>query len=80
MPKASTPDIYTLRLARRLRELREATGMSQMKWAAEHDFNRTHVGFLETGERSPNIATMVRLARAHDMTVAQLVDGIDAPE
>jgi transcriptional regulator with XRE-family HTH domain len=79
MPERQATDPTTVRFGQRLRELRQATGQSQLNWAAEHGFDRTFVGYLETGRRSPTVATLARLAKAHGLTISELVEGIDEP-
>ena len=64
--------------AARVKELRTATGQSQDKFALEHGQHRTWVGHLERAERVPTLYGLVDLARAFDITVAELVEGIDA--
>jgi DNA-binding XRE family transcriptional regulator len=52
------------RLATRLRELRQATGLSQDGLAARSKVSQETISGLETARRCPTRRTMVRLARA----------------
>ncbi len=62
--------------AARVRELRLATGLSQDRFALEHGQHRTWVGHLECANRVPTLYGLVDLARAFDITVSELVEGL----
>lgn len=71
--KATTRSAF----AARLRQLREATGLSQDRFALEHGQHRTWIGHLERGERAPTLYSIVELARAFGITPSELLEGID---
>jgi transcriptional regulator with XRE-family HTH domain len=50
--------------------------MSQEALAEEADMHRTALSRLETRERAPEFRTLVRLARALDVTPASLLRGV----
>ncbi len=50
--------------------------MSQEALAAEANMHRTALSRLETCERAPEFRTLVRLARALDVTPASLLRGV----
>jgi transcriptional regulator with XRE-family HTH domain len=48
----------------RLRELREAKGLSQLDLELESGINRTEISRIENGQKNIEFATMVKLAIA----------------
>lgn len=64
------------RFAANLRRARQSADMSQETLAAEADMHRTALSRLETCERAPEFRTLVRLARALDVTPASLLRGV----
>ena len=48
-------------------------GLSQEKFAELTEHHRTYIGFLERGERSPNVATLQRVATALKMKASDLL-------
>ena len=61
------------RLAANVRRLRKQTGLSQEKFAIEHDIDRTYVSAIERGRRNPTIVVVERLALALDVDVVELL-------
>lgn len=57
-----------------IRRLREETGISQEKFSEMTGHHRTYIGFLERGERTPNIATLQRVAKAFKIKLSDLVN------
>jgi transcriptional regulator with XRE-family HTH domain len=57
------PDIKAT-FGKRLRELREATGMSQEALAHEAGLDRTYVSSVERGKRNISLENIERLAKA----------------
>lgn len=57
------PDIKTA-FGKRLRELREAKGMTQEALAHEADLDRAYVSRVERGERNISLENIERLALA----------------
>jgi transcriptional regulator with XRE-family HTH domain len=64
------------RFAANLRRERLRADMSQEALAAEANMHRTALSRLETCERAPEFRTLVRLARALDVTPASLLRGV----
>lgn len=52
------------RLARNLRRLRQERGLSQERFALDHQFDRTYISGIERGVRNPTITVVERLAAA----------------
>ncbi len=62
------------RLARNLRDLRKAQGLSQEAFADESGLHRTYISDLERGARNPTISVADRIAKALKVSVGQLLD------
>ena len=60
-----------------LRALRIARGLTQAELAERADTNTMFISKLERGVTTPTIGTLVRLARALDCRVTNLVDIFD---
>lgn len=76
---SSDPDVALERLGRRLRVRRAELGVTQEGVANRAQLNRTYVGEIERGEASPTLTTLIALAQGLEMTLAELVDGLDDP-
>jgi transcriptional regulator with XRE-family HTH domain len=63
----------------RVRELREANGMSQERLADTARLHRTHVSLIERGMRSVRLETIERLAMALHVEPAKLMPKIESP-
>lgn len=59
---------------KRLRKLRKSKGLSQEELSKQAGFDRTYVGKIERGEKSPSLETMEKLAGALDIKVKNLFD------
>lgn len=64
------------RFAANLRRARLSAALSQEELAAEANMHRTALSRLETCERAPEFRTLIRLARALEMTPASLLRGV----
>ena len=56
-----------------VRELREDLGVSQEKFAELTGHHRTYIGFLERGERTPNVYTLQKVSEALDIPLSELI-------
>jgi transcriptional regulator with XRE-family HTH domain len=63
---------------RNVARVRNERGFSQDKLAEKADLDRTYVSGIERGVRNPGIKTVLRLARALNITVGDLCKGVDA--
>ncbi len=54
----------SIELGQTIKRHREEAGLSQEQLAAKAGIHRTHVGFLERGERSASVDVLVRIAVA----------------
>jgi transcriptional regulator with XRE-family HTH domain len=67
----------TQRFAANLRAARRRRGLSQEALAGASDMHRTTISLHERALREPRLETIVRLARALEVPVAELVAGTD---
>ena len=58
----------------RLRELRKARGISQLKLAMDLNTNQNTISRYETGEREPGITELIALADYFDVSVDYLIE------
>lgn len=61
-------------LARRMKERRKILGLSQEALAERSDISSNFIARMETGERTPSITTLVKLANALGASVSDLLD------
>jgi transcriptional regulator with XRE-family HTH domain len=64
-------------IGQRVRTLREAAGFSQESFAAACGMHRTYMGGIERGERNITVDTLMHIAAALEITVSELVAGIE---
>lgn len=69
----STP---TTALGARLRELRTGAGLSQKTLADRLDTQANRISDWEIGNHVPTLPLLERIAAVHEITVAQLLDGV----
>lgn len=63
----------------RLKELRRAKGISQLKLALALNTNQNTISRYETGEREPGIHELIQLADYFDVSVDYLLERTDNP-
>ena len=56
---------------------RKKRGLSQETLAAEAGIHRTHVGFIERGERSASLETAEKVATAFGMQLSALIRAVE---
>jgi transcriptional regulator with XRE-family HTH domain len=78
--KTKKRDPVVGRFAQRLRELRVLRGITQADLAASAEVSVSYVSELESGDTSPGIDLVARLAKALGTTLGDLLPGNDAPE
>jgi transcriptional regulator with XRE-family HTH domain len=59
-------------VSKRLRQRREALGLSQADVAERVDVNPSYVGLLERGERVPSLDVLLKMCAAVELTPAEL--------
>jgi DNA-binding XRE family transcriptional regulator len=60
-----------------LRELREERNLTQEALALEAGTERSHISALERAEKGPSLATILRLARALNVSAGALVEKVE---
>lgn len=60
-----------------IRKLREKYGISQETLAFEADLTRNYISLLENGKRSPTLNTMLRISKALQVSLVQLVERVE---
>jgi len=60
-------------LGRAIREMRTAREFTQQALAVEAGLDRTFIGGVERGERSPTYGSLVRIANALGVSVSEIV-------
>lgn len=63
----------------RLREIRKARGISQLKLAMDLNTNQNSISRYETGEREPGINELIKIADYFDISVDYLLERTDNP-
>jgi transcriptional regulator with XRE-family HTH domain len=66
-----------IRLGKRIRELRKQKGWRQIDLAQHSGVHEVHISDIERGAREICLNNLVALARALDVRVSDLVEGID---
>ena len=61
----------------RLREIRKARGYTQNKLAMKSGLSRQAIVVIESGQKSPTLNTLAKIANAIDVTVSQLIGESD---
>ena len=62
-----------------LRARRKARGLSQEGLASRASLDRSYVGGVERGERNVSLINLNKLARALDLTLAELLTDVREP-
>lgn len=64
------------KFGRRCRALRLQNGLSQLDMVRSHDFSLSHYQKIERGELDARLSTLRRLAKAYNVSVAELLTGM----
>ena len=64
----------------RLKEIRKAKGISQLKLALGLNPNQNTISRYETGEREPGLVELVAIADYFDVSVDYLLERTDNPK
>ena len=62
-----------------VRRLRQNSGLSQERFAAQAGFDRTYIGKVERGEVNVTIDTLARLAQSLGVTVSAIILEAEQP-
>ena len=77
--RISSPSPELLALARRLRQLRRARELSQEALAGIADIHPKHLSEIERANKDPRATTVIRLADALGVPVAELYEEAEPP-
>jgi transcriptional regulator with XRE-family HTH domain len=64
-------------VGRNLVRLRRARGYTQEQLQASAEVTQAYLSGLESGSRNPTVTILVRLARALEVSVSELTEGLD---
>ena len=67
--------MITKDLGKRIRELRQQTGLSQEKFALKIGMDRTYFASVETGKRNIAILNIKKIADGLSITLSELFEG-----
>lgn len=70
-------DSFSVEFGRRLRQLREQSGISQEELSFRSGLHRTYIGGVERAEKNPTIQNVARLAKGLGVVPSALVSAID---
>jgi transcriptional regulator with XRE-family HTH domain len=62
------------KVGKRIRALRNETGLSQEDFAKKCDLDRTYISDVERGERNISIINLNKIAKTLKITLAQLLE------
>ena len=63
----------------RLKEVRKAKGLSQLKLALDLNTNQNTISRYESGQREPGLTELVKIADYFDVSVDYLLERTDNP-
>ena len=66
-------DPALIALGEAIRRERQTRGMSQEELAHRSEIDRSHMGSIERAKQNPTFISLVRIASALNMTVAELI-------
>ncbi|MDA1163665.1 MAG: helix-turn-helix transcriptional regulator [Planctomycetota bacterium] len=69
-------DDILARFGQKVRELRQAKGLSQEAFAAECELDRTYMGGIERGERNVALRNIEVIANSLGITLSELFDEV----
>ena len=67
-------EIFLKKIGQRIKEMREAKGLSQQELAAKLDYEKSNMSRLESGRVNPRITTLQNVADALKITLPELLD------
>ena len=68
--------MITKDLGKRIRELRQQTGLSKEKFALKIGMDRTYFASVETGKRNIAILNIKKIADGLSITLSELFEGL----
>lgn len=68
---------YLKKFSRRVRELRQETGLSQEKFALKIGMDRTYFASVETGKRNVSLMNIKKIADGLSVSMATLFENVE---
>ena len=65
-----------MRFGKKLKDLREAEGLSQEKFAARIGMDRTYYASVERGNRNPSLLNIKKIADGFGISLSDLFKGV----
>lgn len=67
-----------INFGKRVRDERAKQGLSQEELAERAGVHRTYIGMVERAEKNITLANMKRIAQALELTISDLLKGVDS--
>jgi transcriptional regulator with XRE-family HTH domain len=61
-----------INVGKQIQKIRESKGLSQQDLAAKCNFEKSNMSRLETGRVNPTLSTLVKVAKALDVSLIEL--------
>ena len=68
--------IMNRKLGKKIKQKRQELGLSQEKLGELSKLHRTYISLLERGLKSPTILTTNKIAKALNMNISELLEGL----
>lgn len=69
--------MITIEVGKRIKELRQKTGLSQEKFALKINMDRTYFATVESGKRNISLINLYKIANGLGITLAELFKGVN---
>jgi transcriptional regulator with XRE-family HTH domain len=69
-------DIFLKSFGKKLRNCREAAGLSQEQLGELSGLHRNYIGGMERGERNPTITSLKKVSKALGISLSKLFKGL----
>ena len=69
-----TKEIENIKFGKQVAALRRAKGLSQEQFSCRCNINRTYMGEIERGEKSPSLLVIAKIAKALDISKSELMN------
>jgi len=66
--------LIVMHFAFKMKECRESLGISQERLAEYAGLHRTYIGSIERSEKIPSLVTVVKIAKALNVSISQLIN------
>ena len=64
------------KIGKRIKELRQQTGLSQEKFALKIEMDRTYFASVEKGKRNISVVNLEKIAKGLEVSLSELFRGI----